>query len=371
MKKILVVGNGDSIFVKDFIYQYKMINTVIDIISYGQEEKINNVRYQYNCLEGKSNKFLEQINIFINLREILNKLDNDYDAIIIHFIYFNLAPHIFTLKKKSKKIAAVVWGSDFYRTTSRMKIFFQDIIYKNSDVIVFTNPKTRELFLQNKKKIKIEKKIARFGLPALHEIEKLLDSDHSILCENFGLPDDKIIIMVGYNSSLAHEQILIINQVCNFSKEILDKIHLVFPLGYGEKNNKLLIEKALENNKNIKYTILDKFYNFKEVAKLRLITDILINIQPTDQFSGSMQETLYAGGWILTGSWLPYETLLELKPKILLINNKIEVGEMLNRLIEKNTKNSQENTVKIKKYILNESSWEKNIPIWNEIVFKE
>jgi len=369
MKKILVVGNGDSIFVKDFIRQYKMRDVVIDIISYGQEKKIKNIRHQYNCIEYTSNKVLNQINVFLNFRKILNKIDDNYDVVIIHFIYFNLAPHIYALRKKTKKVVAVVWGSDFYRVTSRIKIFFQDIIYKNSNVIVFTNPKTKELFLEKKKNIITDTKVARFGLPVLDEIEKLVDSDYSILSNNFGLPNNKIKVMVGYNASLAHEQLLIIDQICDFSDELLERIHLVFPLGYGSDKSKALIEKALQNNKKISYTLLEKFYNFHEVAKLRKITDILINIQPTDQFSGSMQETLYAGGWILTGAWLPYEKIIELEPKISLINEKKQIGEKLKILIEKNAKNSFENTEKIKNYIKNESSWEKNISLWDEIVF--
>lgn len=371
MSKILVVGNGDSVFVKDFIRQYNKNNTVVDLISYGQESRIEGVRYQYSLGVPLNYKLSSQLSVFLNFRKALNEIENNYDAIVLHFIYSNLAPHIYFLRKKSKKVISVIWGSDFYRVSSKLKIFLQDIIYKNSDIIVFTNPKTKKKFQEVKKNIKADRAVARFGLPALDEIEKLSNIDSHILCNNFKLPNDKIKIMVGYNSSLAHEQILIINQVCNFSEDLLNKIHLVFPLGYGDKSNRSLIEKALENNKNIRYTILDKFYDFQEVAKLRKVTDILINIQSTDQFSGSMQETLYAGGWVLTGSWLPYEKLFALEPKILTINNKIEVGEKLKILIEKNVKNSQENTEKIKNYIVNESSWEKNIPIWNEIIFNK
>ncbi|MFL9557492.1 hypothetical protein, partial [Acinetobacter baumannii] len=92
-------------------------------------------------------------------------------------------------------------------------------------------------------------------------------------------------------------------------------------------------------------------------------------IQPTDQFSGSMQETLYAGGWVLTGNWLPYAMLMELEPKILLINSKEEIGENLVKLINENAKCSSANTDKIKEYIREESSWEKNLVIWDSIMF--
>ena len=368
---MLIIGDGDSVFVKDFIYQYNKQDVIIDLISFGTAEKHHSVRLQKN-FQFKLGLSLSSIKNFFDFKNsIIDQMDNNYDVIVIHFVYFFLAPYIFKLKHKTKKIVSVVWGSDFYRVNSSLKKFLQDIVYKNSTAIVFTNPKTKEIFAKNKKHIHTKLEVARFGLPVLDKIDNLRDYDYIELCDNFSLPSDKIKIMVGYNANLAHEQLLVIDQVSNFKEEIIEKIHLIFPLGYGSPDSKLLIEQALTKNKNIKYTILENFYDFHEVAKLRLITDILINIQPTDQFSGSMQETLYAGGWVLTGTWLPYEMLVALEPKIILINEKIEVGDKLVLLIENNIRSSLENTEKVKKYIQQESSWENNISIWNNIVFSD
>ncbi|MCG2608679.1 hypothetical protein LZZ98_09075 [Acinetobacter sp. SM34] len=369
MKKMLVIGDGDSIFVKDFINQYYKKGVVVDLISFGKEHNNLAVRFEKNFQMKLGVNFSALKNFIEFRRDIIDQMDNNYDVIVIHFIYFFLAPHIFKLKKKTKKIVAVVWGSDFYRVTSRIKIFLQNIIYKNVDNIVFTNPKTRDIFLEKRKSINAKLNVARFGLPVLDEIDKLQRENYTQICSDFGLPVDRVKIMVGYNAHLAHQQLLVINQVINFNPNILKKIHLVFPLGYGNKESKKLIVDILKKHNNIQYTVLDKFYNFQEVAKLRLNTDILINIQPTDQFSGSMQETLYAGGWVLTGAWLPYETITQFKPKMVLIDMKEDVGKALIDLIESNAKNSLENTTVIKKYIRNESSWSNNIVIWNHILF--
>ncbi|WP_416040834.1 glycosyltransferase [Acinetobacter lactucae] len=370
MKKILVIGNGDSVFVKDFIYQYESKGCVIDLISWGSEKKIDGVRNLSICsIENTGSPILNHIKIFNKIKAGLKLFENDYDVIVIHSIFFFLAPHMFHLKRRAKKIVSVVWGSDFYRVTSKVKIFFQNIIYKNSNIIVFTNPKTKSIFNNRKKNIKTELRIARFGLPVLQEIDVLGKEEKSELCCGFNLPKDKIKVMVGYNANLAHEQLLVIDQVGRFEKSLLEKIHLIFPLGYGGVNSKAAIEEKLKRNPDINYTILEDFLNFHNAAKLRLVTDILINIQPTDQFSGSMQETLYAGGWVLTGNWLPYAMLMELEPKILLINSKEEIGENLVKLINENAKCSSANTDKIKEYIREKSSWEKNLVIWDSIMF--
>lgn len=369
MKKMLVIGDGDSIFIKDFINQYHKQGVIVDLISFGKDSKNNTVRFQKN-FQVEFGFNLSSLKNFIEFRNnIIDKMDNNYDVIIIHFVYFFLAPQIFMLKRKTKKIVAVVWGSDFYRVTSKIKIFLQNIIYKNVDNIIFTNPKTKEVFLEKKKFINTDLSVARFGLPVLDEIDNLQKENYFEFCNNLGLPDDKIKIMVGYNANLAHQQLLVVNQIINFNSDILKKIHLVFPMGYGNKENKKIIANLLKNNKNIQYTILEKFYNFQEAAKLRFITDILINIQPSDQFSGSMQETLYAGGWVLTGSWLPYKDLEPLHSKMVFINEKGDIGSALIKLIELNTKNSIDNIESIKKYIKNESSWDKNLCIWNRIIF--
>lgn len=160
----------------------------------------------------------------------------------------------------------------------------------------------------------------------------------------------------------------LIDKVAELNIEVLDNIHLVFPLAYGG-NSKELIKVALDQNKNIKYTILDQFYDFHEIAKLRSVIDILINIQPTDQFSGSMQETLYAGGWVLAGSWLPYQQLTELTSKLILIDSVDDVAEKLNAMVVNGCKKSEDNNELVRNFIKKSSSWEENIPIWDDILF--
>ncbi|MFC1399550.1 hypothetical protein NYY63_18055 [Acinetobacter lactucae] len=154
MKKMLVIGDGDSVFVKDFIHQYDKQGVIIDLISLGKGEKIHAVRIQKNFSFQLGFSLSAFKNFFTFRNSIIEQMDNDYDVVVLHFIYFFLAPHIFKLKNKTKKIVAVIWGSDFYRVTSKVKIFLQDIIYKNVDNIVFTNPKTKELFSEKKNILK-------------------------------------------------------------------------------------------------------------------------------------------------------------------------------------------------------------------------
>lgn len=367
MKKMLVIGDGDSVFIKDFVNQYDKKGVSVDLISFGQEIKNKFVRTQKN-ITVKFGFSFSALNSLFELSKIIDELDDDYDVIVIHFVYFFLGPYIFKLKRKTNRLVSVIWGSDFYRITSKFKFFLQKLIFKGSDAIIFTNPTTKALFIEKKAAISTELYVARFGLPALDEIDRLKNEDYFALCNSFNLPINKIKIMVGYNANLAHQQLKVIDKVAEQNIEFLDNIHLVFPLAYGG-NSKELIKVALDQNKNIKYTILDQFYDFHEIAKLRSVIDILINIQPTDQFSGSMQETLYAGGWVLAGSWLPYQQLTELTSKLILIDSVDDVAEKLNSMVVNGYKKSEDNNELVRNFIKKSSSWEENIPIWDDILF--
>lgn len=374
MKKILVIGNGDSIFVKDFIAQYSKREFTIDLISLGEAPQILGVRRQANCNMSERSKFLNQFQVNYAIAININKMDRDYDCVVIHYVSFNLALHINKLRKISKRLVAVVWGSDFYRVKSKLKISLQNIIYKQVDKVVFTNIETLKSFSQAKKFIDNSKLgVASFGLPTLDEIDILSKPpgpvDYDKWCESFAVPIEKIKIMVGYNASLAHNQLSVIESISIFEKETSDLFHLIFPLGYGSSDSKNIIKRKLQENSVENYTILENFYGFHEVAKLRLITDVLINIQPSDQFSGSMQETLYAGGSVIAGSWLPYKKIVDLGANVLLIDKVEEIGNTVFEVVKKFNRKENNDLDKVQGFIKKTSSWKENLKIWDCILF--
>lgn len=370
---MLVIGDGNSIFVKDFIAQYAKNGTVVDLIT-TSSENVQGVRHQKKVTMGSSSiRVLRFFHYIFDFSKKLNDLSDEYDVVVIHFISPFLALHINQIRKLSNNLVGVVWGSDFYRVNSNLKILFQNYIYKNLDRIVFTSDETKNNFLEKKPFIdKRKMQVARFGLPVLQEIDLLITANRDKKYQwymNFGLYPNKTNVLVGYNADLAHQQLQVIKLIAKLSNDTIEKIHLVFPLGYGSKETKNKLENLLSEYKNISYVILDKFYDFEEVAKLRILTDILINVQPSDQFSGSMQETLYGGGYILTGNWLPYQTLKKYKPKMEFVDSVNDVGNRLQLMLHNNSKSSLENTANIKKYISSTSSWDANIALWNKILF--
>lgn len=375
MKKILVIGNSSSIFVKDFCQQFVKNKCIVDVLSIDNYCNIEGLRINKTINKNKPHgRLMGIISCQVGLFKIINELDSDYDCIVIHFIDIRLSFILSMLVKKTKRIVSVIWGSDFYRASSGFRKKLQGIIYRKSSAIAFTNPLTAEDFKKKWPNLKrIPLVIARFGLPVLDEIKNIRNKNipRTALCDFFELPSNKVLILAGYNANLAQQQEFIIKQFSHVNIELREKAFIVFPLGYGNSLAENVIRKLLDTHEIKNFKILNKFYNFRDVAKLRSITDVLINIQPSDQFSGSMQETLFAGGRIIAGAWLPYAEISKNGASIIYVNTIDDVGTTIKQEILKGVSKENFGSKSICSYIDKSSSWQVNIKIWMDIMFKE
>ena len=75
MKKMLVIGDGDSVFVKDFINQYHKEGVIVDLISYGKSGKNETVRLQKNFQIKLGFNFSAVKNFFEFRNNIIDKMD--------------------------------------------------------------------------------------------------------------------------------------------------------------------------------------------------------------------------------------------------------------------------------------------------------
>ncbi|SFP63978.1 Glycosyltransferase involved in cell wall bisynthesis [Variovorax sp. PDC80] len=372
MKKILVIGSAESVFVRDFISQFSSEELVVDLISLSNEVQGVNARtIEYVPLDIRKQKVLgRQLDLFFRIRAALKKVASEYDAIVIHYVFFFLAPHVLRMRSMTKNIVSVIWGSDFYKST-KIKILLQSVIYRSSKSIVFTNPATKEEFSKKHRSVpSCRLKVARFGLPVLEEIDRIISKkiDRHGICEEFGLPSEKVLIFAGYNANESQQQTLVVEKFSKLDRSLKDKAALIFTLGYGDPSAEQRIRDSLERNHVEHFVVLKKFYGPEEIAKIRCVTDVLINIQPSDQFSGSMQEVLYAGGRVIAGAWLPYKEIIEAGGRIRSINNKDEVGRALEFEINFDARNLDLNNDGARGFIESSSTWRGNLGVWKHIV---
>ena len=74
-----------------------------------------------------------------------------------------------------------------------------------------------------------------------------------------------------------------------------------------------------------------------DITHLRNATDIFVQLQKTDQLSGSMTEHLVAGNIVITGSWLPYKEFSEVGVRLITVDRVAEVGQELNKVMADRT----------------------------------
>ncbi|MEW6528197.1 MAG: glycosyltransferase, partial [Spirochaetota bacterium] len=368
--KITFVSNNISIFIEELIENLRKTNSfnIYNLFIYHKpNEYILENNLNYNLYAAKLNfrndivkdKILgfpiKIFKYFVIKRIIREQLKCD----ILHIQYLSPTNRFFwkSFKKISQKIVITIWGSDFYQATNKTKKKLKKMI-KECDAITFTNPIMVNDFLNYYKDIDLSNKIhvIPFGLKVLDILKnKLIISEQAR--KDLGFPQNKIVLVVGYSSNPIHQQAKIINLLNTLDPIYKDKLFLVLPMTYGNDEYRSIIEKLLFTSE-IKSTILKEFMSYENIAKLRVATDIMINLPITDQFSGTMQEHMYAGSIVITGSWLPYHIFWEkgVYAEIIstmdnLTNKLLYVLENLNELRDKTKKN--------KKIIWELSSWEK------------
>lgn len=366
-KKILLVGDGNHQFITNYskwINKYKSgQNYEIDIFSLTKISPFN-YKYYSKTYEIKDTLFakIKGIGKYYRLLQFKKLLANLPSYDYVHFHFFGKESHYisdFFSKKANCKIIISIWGSDMYRNKSDSFI----LACKNAYLITFANQESIEFFESKYTWTKGNLRLCRFGLEPLEYLKKLVQSKDDCKID-LGLNSKKIAVTIGYNMAPEQQHIEILNQFTKENTFILkDKIELILPITYGgsKKYKQQLLSKLKELP--FEYKIFDNYLSDNDVAKIRKASDVMLQLQTTDQFSGSMQEHLYANNIVITGSWLPYQTLKDNNCWFLEVQNINELKLLIPNIISnyncflgKTTHNSIAiNTL---------SSWNNNINSW-------
>lgn len=373
-KRILLVGDGNHQFITNlalWLTKYPKNKFVIDIFSYTTLQKEN--KKYYNTIFGEigNNLFYNIISNIKGVRrcfrmlfynKILSSLPK-YDVIHLHYLSVDSYFLIEQFKKKTEATIIIsLWGSDMYRVKHINERGFIDAC-KKADIVTFTNQKSIDYFQSKYKWNKKNLQLCRFGLAPLKNLRNLSSSSEE--CKKLlGLDTKKLAISIGYNLSPAQQHLAILSQFENSEvKSLKDKIQLILPITYGGtykyKNQLLKYLKQLPFD----YTVYDTFLTNDKVAQIRKASDIMIQLQKTDQFSGSMQEHLFARNVVITGSWLPYQTIKEYGAWFLEVEEVEELSKVIPDLIN-NFQKYEQKTINNPQSISELSSWEKNIINW-------
>jgi hypothetical protein len=241
-----------------------------------------------------------------------NNSFKSFDVFHFHYMQYSYLRGVWMVPA-GKKIICSFWGSDLLRTADNFNHFVVAKALQRANVITVQSVELREIVLAKYgRELKGKIRLAQFALSqdtfsAIDEVR-----GNKALANGFCLANNIVYnkqkIVIGHNASDYNNHIQVIEALAQVKSK--DKLFVIVPFAYGIAQNerqtyRLSIESALKKAA-LPGVILDNYLTGQQLALLRSITDILIHMPESDALSAALTETAYAGGLILTGSWLPY-----------------------------------------------------------------
>ena len=234
-------------------------------------------------------------------RIIINIVQKDFDVLDIH--YFSKY-YVDLLNKTSKPFKITVWGSDFYREIPKWLERKRDV-YKKAKVIQVETITVEKDLIEYEPTLIGKVRVCNFGVDILDEIDFCSrKEDNNLIARK----DNQIVLTCGYNGSISQQHLKIFEQIGRLNNDIKKRILVCVPVTYGLT---MAYEKQIRqvlNDIKVEYCLIKDRLSELDLAKLRVESDIVINIQTTDSLSSSLLQHLYAGSILLLGKWLPTET---------------------------------------------------------------
>lgn len=348
--------NNDS----DFASEYSLVSLTLEslIEAFLKNQGIS----EYSSLNKlKKLLFWKKFCRYLN---IAYPFDPQKDIVNIQFVDFKYIWLIGYLKKNFSRIILSFWGSDLLRQSNR-RLKAMNKLFKVSDVITFETEEMEHIFeKKTNRNYKSKYSLVKFGLSELDEIDGLSNDDIHRFCHKYKIDSCKKTVVVGYNRIFQQQHLPVIQSLIKYNVSSED-IFIIVPWTYGnhDPEYRRRLEDCIKGKYN--YCFLNDHLDEKEIACLRKITDIFVQVQMTDSLSASMLETLYAKNMVITGRWLPYEELIDKGIKMAYVDSPELVGEEVRRLIE--CSQNEEERLRNKLIVHDMSSWDTNLEKWKSL----
>lgn len=227
------------------------------------------------------------------------------------------------------------WGSDLLRSTGLELKRMKRYLLACDHVTVHSSLHIQRIQKVFGDSVATKTALVYFGQTVFADIDRVRAMADQTACkEHFGLPPEKPVICLGYNASPTHRHLQLLQGLQTLPEETLKGWSLVLQMTYGSFDDSYFetVRKAADALP-CKTLILTEFMDGTESAYLRLAADAFVLAIPTDAFSASLQEYLYAGTQVLRASWLRYPQLEELGIETVTFTDLTQVPELLKQLI--------------------------------------
>ena len=158
------------------------------------------------------------------------------------------------------------------------------------------------------------------------------------MLEDIGIEYSDYNIVCGYSGREAHRHRAIIESLIKVKDVLPEGYQIIFPMTYGAgTHHETIISYAAQlkeicDREGLHTVFLTDFMSNEQVAYLHLITDLFIEIQPTDNGNGFMIEAIFAENQIVTGRWLKYDRFEQYGVPYHLIDRPEELPQVLRKI---------------------------------------
>lgn len=371
--KILIIGNGKSIYIQNYI-KYVLLGGDNKVYLSFHNDYNDELLAIYQSLGVELVDLFEKRGPFrqipkistlssfiMNLNAKIKPLDFDiihiqgmYDSNLLGFAYKSI-------RKCCKRLVLSYWGSDILDIDNKKAKKMRNLLNAAS-VIHIATESMRKAFRGYYGK-QYDKKLASafFGNVLVQRYTELSGSGTLSSLENpIYLPEDKYIIALGYNGNKRQQHKEIITSLASLPKQILKKCYFVIQMSYGiDSDNYMTVIMNILKDNNMEGVVFDKFLSVDESIALKSKVDIFVHGQTTDAHSSSLLEYMYLGSKVISPSWIEYEEWKELGIKYWEYDSFSDLPRLFEFLLDYDF-DAQNNYEIIKK----EYSWESKKQDW-------
>lgn len=355
--KLLVIGDTNSVWNKYYLLQFvdegfelsmmpvsMLIDTAkefydkhrINLLDYSQKDKMLYRKENKNILE----KIYLGFKIYLHL--LLNR---DYDIVCLQYVDVFILQFMKFLFKNHSKLIVSYWGGDLL-DVPRGVISKMEGLVKQASYVTFDNADLEEKFNLEFEGMNLPRRVVMLPLPTIDLIEKVRNDFNQHGKKNIEIDGkiidlSKVVISIGYNAKMQQQHLKVIEQINRLPGEMKSNIVLVIQMtyAYADSSNEYINKVKNEAiSTGTECVFFERFLSEEDVVKIRLATDIYINAQTIDAFSGSVCEYLYADTILVNAQWLHYKEFDQYPFSFLEFQSFDEIPKILTDVIDKNNK---------------------------------
>lgn len=368
MKKILTIGNLNSIFTVEFVTEIllKIPNVQVDIMSELPDqshsativETLNQlgcgILHYYTPALCNARGYLGRIRRGIKRYQAHRRVAGDYDLVHINSVSvfsFVAALHA----RKDARLVVSYWGSDLLRASKLALLTMRPLLKRADAITVETNYVKKRLSELFDGRFDNKALIATFGTKNAEILHDFLQKHDRTDCKRIkNLPTNKLCVFCGYNGNRTQRHIEIVRVLNTLPNEVKEKLCMVLHCGYGLEEDYHEELNELVSDCDIECRLITDYMRGTDLAALRMCADVMLNLQPTDSISTTMLETLEAGAIVIKGDWLTYPELDECGVYMLSIPSLEALPELIRKIVD-DTERYREETKRNKGVVLMQS----------------